>query len=98
MAGRPPYGQPDPRNPFSNQMPSPYSQPSRQYSSESLASDTYSSRNASSVPLNGPQGYGQYGPPCECPYSLPRSLRFVRDMCFETLALVRLQRDVSCLA
>ncbi|TCD69704.1 1,3-beta-D-glucan synthase [Steccherinum ochraceum] len=50
-------GQPPSRNPFSPQTPSPYSQPSRQYSAESVGSDNYSSRNASSVPLAGPNSY-----------------------------------------
>ncbi|CAL1704779.1 unnamed protein product [Somion occarium] len=65
MAGRPGYGQPDSRNPFATT--SPYSQPLRQYSVDSISSDQYSSRNASSVPLTG-QYSDQY-----TPYSAPSS-------------------------
>ena len=73
MAGRPPYGQPQqpPRNPFSNSpSPSPYGQPGRQYSADSLEGDAYASRNGSSVPLTDPQGTyynqpGRYSSQCE---------------------------------
>ena len=55
MAARPPYGQ----NPFSNQP-----QYARQYSDSDA--DSYTSRNASSVPL-ATSGYydGTYTPQCE---------------------------------
>ena len=66
MAGRPGYGQPDPHNPFAGA--SPYSQPSRQYSVDSVGSDHYNSRNASEVPLNGPYS-GQYTPQCKSMYA-----------------------------
>ncbi|KAJ3484001.1 hypothetical protein NLI96_g5935 [Meripilus lineatus] len=52
MAGRPGYGQPDSRNPYGG-----YSQPSRQFSADSVNSDVYASRNASAVPLAGSHGY-----------------------------------------
>lgn len=73
MAGRPPYGQPQqpPRNPFSNTpSPAPYAQPTRQYSTDSLGSEAYGSRNGSSVPLTDPQGGyynqpGRYSSQCE---------------------------------
>ena len=71
MAGRPGYGQLDSRNPFANQ--SPYSQPSRQYSADSVGSDAYGTRNASTAPLAGPNGYydqsGRQTPQCESIHS-----------------------------
>lgn len=79
MAGNMPYGQQPGRNPFSGQGPSPYSQPSHQYSVDSVGSDMYNSRNASAVPLNDPQAYyghsGQYTPQCKSAVaSLPSSI------------------------
>lgn len=62
MAARPPYGQ----NPFSNQP-----QYARQYSDSDA--DSYTSRNASSVPL-ATSGYydGTYTPQCESTFLLAR--------------------------
>lgn len=60
MAAPPGYGPPS-RNPFTQN----YAQPSRQYSANDL-SDSYESRNASSVPLAAAGPYDeQYTPPCE---------------------------------
>ena len=67
-------------------MPSPYSQPLRQYSADSLGSDAYSSHNASSVPLTGPQGYyGSNGPPCECSLCSLYLLVYMRGLCLGTV-------------
>lgn len=62
MAARPPYGQ----NPFSNQP-----QYARQYSDSDA--DSYTSRNASSVPLATSGFYdGTYTPQCEYTSAPPK--------------------------
>ncbi len=71
MAARPPYGQ----NPFSNQP-----QYARQYSDSDA--DSYTSRNASSVPLASSGYYdGTYTPQCECTSPLKLCVCVGSDAC-----------------
>ena len=100
MAARPPYGQPTARNPFVTQGPSPYSQPARQYSGDSLGSDVYNQRNGSSVPLNAPQGYygqpGQYNSHCECPRPVYASDHVIRPLTRVVVVVVFFAGGFSC--